>query len=64
MDLIYDCELLLQEEGEQEVQVLSGQEEQPADSLQPLVCWEDLFLDSQLVEFIYEPTLDPELPPT
>ena len=43
---------------------LSDQEEQPTHSMELLVCGEDLFSDSQLVELVNYPTQDPMLCPT
>ena len=38
------------------------EEEQPVDSMEPLVCREDLFSDSQLVETVNNLTPDPVCP--
>ena len=42
--------------------LLNQEEEQPVDSMEPLVCGEGLFSDSQLVEMVNNLTPDPVCP--
>ena len=63
MDLDLDTDFLYREEEEPEVEE-DPTPGLPADQLQPLVCGEgQLFTDSQLVEFVDEPSPDPALSP-
>ena len=51
-------------EDQEGVELLDQEEEQPADSMEPLVCGEvDLFSDSQLVAAVNNPTQDPVVCP-
>ena len=62
MDLDYDTKLLYCKDKEPEV-VVDCSPALPADQLQSLVCGEDLYTNSQLVELVDTPTQDPMLPP-
>ena len=63
MDLDLDTDFLYREEEEPEVEE-DPTPSLPADQLQPLVCGEgQLFTDSQLVQFVDEPSPDPASSP-
>ena len=64
MELKYDQDILyLMDEDLALGEDLDQEEEQPVDSLEPLVCGKDLFSDSQLVDLVISPTQDPMEPP-
>ena len=65
LDLEYDTDFTSMEMEDQGVMELSDQEEeQPADSMEPLVCREgDLFSNSQVMELVNNPTQDPVVCP-
>ena len=64
MELKYDQDILyLMDEDLALGEDLDQEEEQPANSLEPLVCEEDLFSDLQLVDLVNIPTQDPVGPP-
>ena len=64
LDLEYNQDFLAIDMEDQGIMELSDQEEeQPVDSMGPLVCGEDLFSDSQLVDQVNNPTQDPVLCP-
>ena len=57
MELEYDQDILyLMDEDLALGEDLDQEEEQPVDSLEPLVCGKDLFSDSQLVDLVISPT--------
>ena len=64
LDLEYDQDFLSIGMEDQGAMELSDQEEeQPVDSMGPLVCREDIFSDSQFVKLVINPTPDPVLGP-